>query len=436
MLKGFYRYNKIEELENISLSIESGILNNDLNNTMQSVSLNNEVCIRIDTYGAALTGYCKNEVCALEYLSDRQVSAIYQTTINDGGEHLFENYQLNQNGSPVKDLYILSKVINLNGEPLLIMVSSIVRPLKPTIDTIRSQFLGIAVIIVIMTIILAYVNSNKINKTLNEIKESAKHLPDGEYPVENIKTDIREFNDINDTLVESSRLIKQADIARKELLSNVSHDLRTPLTMIVGYGEMMQDFDEEKTNENIEVIVSEAKRLSGLVDDILDVSKGELGKLQLHPKDYSINEIVDSVYRHYALLAENRKIDFKLELDSDVIVEVDEKRIKQVLYNFVNNAINYNNNPEPKIVMSTKICDENRVKVSVYDNGAGIKESEIPLIWDRYYKVDSEHKRQVLGSGIGLSLSRMILELHNLEYGVDSKEGEYTCFYFYIKISE
>ena len=436
MLNGFYRSNKLEEMEAIAASIERGILNNDLNNAMKSVSLNNEACIRIDTYGAALTGYCKNEVCALEYLNDRQVADIYKTTINNGGEYLFEDYQLSQNSVLIKDLYILSRVVNFNGQQLLIMVSSIVRPLKPTIDTIRSQFFGIALMVVVMTVILAYVYSSKINKILNKLKENAMRLPTGDYPIENFETNIKEFNDINETLIESSRLIKQADVARKELLSNVSHDLRTPLTMIVGYGEMMQDFDEEKTNENIEVIVSEAKRLSGLVDDILDVSKGELGKLELHKKDYSVNEIVYSVYHQYSLLAESRNIDFKIDLDADTIVEVDEKRIKQVLYNFVNNAINYNTNEKPEIIISTKISDDRRVLVSVYDNGPGIKKEEIPLIWDRYYKVDAEHKRQVLGSGIGLSLSRMILELHGVEYGVDSKEGEYTRFYFYLKNGE
>lgn len=436
MLNGFYRSNKLEEMEVIASNIERGIRNNDLNNAMKSVSLNNEACIRIDTYGAALTGYCKNEVCALEYLSDRQVADIYATTIKNGGEYLFEDYQLSQNSVLIKDLYILSRVVNYNGQQLLIMVSSIVRPLKPTIDTIRSQFLGIALIVILTTVILAYVYSSKINKILKKLNENAMRLPSGDYPIEKFETNIKEFNDINETLIESSRLIKQADVARKELLSNVSHDLRTPLTMIVGYGEMMQDFDEEKTNENIEVIVEEAKRLSGLVDDILDVSKGELGKLELHTKEYSINEIVYSVYHQYSLLAESRNIDLKIDLDADAIVEVDEKRIKQVLYNFVNNAINYNTNPNPEIIISTKIGEDHRVLVSVYDNGPGIKQEEIPLIWDRYYKVDAEHKRQVLGSGIGLSLSRMILELHDVEYGVDSKEGEYTRFYFYLKIGE
>ena len=269
-------------------------------------------------------------------------------------------------------------------------------------------------------------------KPLKKINEEAKSLPQGVYDGDEIHTNIQEMVDINETLKESCISIKQADVARKELLSNVSHDLRTPLTMIVGYGEMMIDFDDEKTNDNIKLVVDEAKRLSNLVNDLLDLSKAELGKLDLNKEMVDLNDFLTSVYNQYRIYLENQNIKFDLELDEDIECELDDPRMRQVLYNFINNAMNYNDKEDPYIRLSTK-KDGDTVTISVYDNGKGISPEDVDKIWDRYYKVDKEHKRQLIGSGIGLSLAKMILEAHGLEYGVESSLGEYSRFYFKIR---
>ena len=200
--------------------------------------------------------------------------------------------------------------------------------------------------------------------------------------------------------------------------------------MIVGYGEMMKDFDEEKKNENIDVIVDEAKRLSLLVNDLLDLSKGELGRLELKREKLAVNELLSSVYNQYSHFLETKNIKFELINEAkDKYIIGDDKRLKQVLYNFINNAINYNDKKAPKITLKASL-DAEKVEIGVLDNGKGIKESDLDKIWDRYYKVDKEHKRKVVGSGIGLSLSRAILIEHNFEYGVRSKYQEYSYFYF------
>ena len=146
----------------------------------------------------------------------------------------------------------------------------------------------------------------------------------------------------------------------------------------------------------------------------------------------SLNELLKSVYHQYELFCRNQNIDLKLQLSDDIDVELDEKRIKQILYNFVNNALNYNNKQDKKIVIGCEKKDD-VYRVFVYDNGEGIDDSDIDNIWDRYYKVDKEHRRHRIGSGIGLSLARQLLMAHGLNYGVESKKDVYSKFYFDVK---
>ena len=200
--------------------------------------------------------------------------------------------------------------------------------------------------------------------------------------------------------------------------------------MIVGYGEMIRDLPEENTEENINVIIDEARRLSTLVDDLIDISKIDTTGVELNKEKVSLNGLLNDVYHQYEKYCLNQGIDLKLKTGDDLDVELDVKRIKQVLYNFINNSLNYNNKEKQIIEIGFEDLDKDHVRVYVYDNGEGIRESDLKNVWDRYYKIDKEHKRHHIGSGIGLSLAKQLLEAHHMNYGVESKYGEYTKFFF------
>ena len=408
---------------------------------------NGEVCVLIepsdtivDTYGTEdfytsmqyQEGNSATTHCSLDLTSDSQRQEIYEETKANGGEAYYEIFRLLAMNQETDNLVAVSHIVERPEGEYLVMASYTIKDLANVQDTISAQFIFLIVFVIIFTIVLAMIFSIFFVKPLKKINEEAKSLPQGVYDGDEIHTNIQEMVDINETLKESCISIKQADVARKELLSNVSHDLRTPLTMIVGYGEMMIDFDDEKTNDNIKLVVDEAKRLSNLVNDLLDLSKAELGKLDLNKEMVDLNDFLTSVYNQYRIYLENQNIKFDLELDEDIECELDDPRMRQVLYNFINNAMNYNDKEDPYIRLSTK-KDGDTVTISVYDNGKGISPEDVDKIWDRYYKVDKEHKRQLIGSGIGLSLAKMILEAHGLEYGVESSLGEYSCFYFKIR---
>lgn len=424
-LDGTYKNNKIAYLKDTAAQIDEGIQNDDILSVLEDISFSNEVCVRVITDAVGFTTYQEASSCALGKLSNKQLNKIAATTFDNGGEALFDS-----NSSNIKNAYIYSKLSKVNDENVLIMLSTSIVPLQSTIDTMYDQFNIIIIVVVIATILLALCLSSLIVKPIKKIEMEATNLPSGKYDYKLIKTDAREIENLNNTLARANEEIIKADVARKELIGNVSHDLRTPLTMIVGYGEMIRDFPEENNAENINVIINEAKRLSTLVDDLLDLSKVESGKIEFHNKDIKISDLLGSVYDQFEPYCKANNIEFVLNIeDSDVVVNVDDNRLKQVLHNFMSNALNYNDAKDTKIIIGEEKVD-GAYRIYVYDNGSGVKEEDKDKIWNRYYKVDKEHKRSHIGSGIGLSLCKDILDKMGYKYGVDSVYKEYSKFYF------
>lgn len=424
-LDGTYKNNKIAYLKDTAAQIDEGIQNDDILSVLEDISFSNEVCVRVITDAVGFTTYQDASSCALGKLSSKQLNKIATTTFDNGGEALFDS-----NSSNIKNAYIYSKLSKVNDENVLIMLSTSIVPLQSTIDTMYDQFNIIIIVVVIATILLALCLSSLIVKPIKKIEMEATNLPSGKYDHKLVKTDAREIENLNNTLARANEEIIKADVARKELIGNVSHDLRTPLTMIVGYGEMIRDFPEENNAENINVIINEAKRLSTLVDDLLDLSKVESGKIEFHNKDIKISDLLGSVYDQFEPYCKANNIELVLSVeDSDVVVSVDENRLKQVLHNFMSNALNYNDAKDTKIIIGEEKVD-GAYRIYVYDNGSGVKEEDKDKIWNRYYKVDKEHKRSHIGSGIGLSLCKDILDKMGYKYGVDSVYKEYSKFYF------
>lgn len=430
-LDDFYKTNKIKSIENVGRDVATLVGEDDIDETIEHVAMSNEVCVRVVSNNEK---YNYTGACTLRGLDNMTINMIANEVMNtEDNEKLFDDfhYQRRHDEQP-EDVYIFAKLFEVNRENVMVLVSSGITPLNATISTIKSQYLIIAAVVVAMTVVLALILSRFIIKPIKQINNESKNLSKGAYEGANVSPSCEEFVQLNSTLMNANEDILKAEKAKKELLGNVSHDLRTPLTMIVGYGEMIRDLPEENNEENINVIIDEAKRLSTLVDDLIDISKMDSVAIELNREVISLNELLKSVYHQYELFCRNQNIDLKLQLSDDIDVELDEKRIKQILYNFVNNALNYNNKQDKKIVIGCEKKDD-VYRVFVYDNGEGIDDSDIDKIWDRYYKVDKEHRRHRIGSGIGLSLARQLLMAHGLNYGVESKKDEYSKFYFDVK---
>lgn len=311
---------------------------------------------------------------------------------------------------------------------ILVIQRSNLEPMAALENTIKTQVFFISAVLIVFAVVLVIFVSRAITKPIIKINESAKNLGKGNYNVEFEVDNYREISELSDTLNYAADELSKNDKLQKEIISNVSHDLRTPLTMIRGYSELMRDIPGEVTAENFQIIIDETTRLTELVNGMLDLSKIQSGVRVPEKQLFCLTEIIKSTLTRYEKLItqEEYKIDFAFE--DEVFVCADRNMILQVLYNFINNAINYTG--EDKYIRVEQTVCNGKIRISITDTGEGISEEQLPYIWDRYYKVDKVHRRATVGTGLGLSIVKSVLEAHEADYGVVSEVGKGSTFYF------
>ena len=190
----------------------------------------------------------------------------------------------------------------------------------------------------------------------------------------------------------------------------------------------MRDLPGENTPENVQIIIDEAHRLTDLVNDLLDLSRLQSGAQQPQPEPLNLTELIRGIMGRYAKLVLHDGYSITLEAEQDAMVMADRLRMTQVLYNLINNAINYAGSDRAVLVRQT--LSDVAVRVEVIDHGEGIPAESLPYVWDRYYKVDKNHRRSAVGAGLGLSIVKGVLEAHGAEYGVESTVGKGSDFWF------
>ena len=231
-------------------------------------------------------------------------------------------------------------------------------------------------------------------------------------------------NVFNDTF---ARLERNFEV-EKQFTSDASHDLRTPLTLIEGYAEVMRDLPGENTPENMQVIIDETKRLSTLVNAVLDYSVSRSGQAAPQVTRFNLTAAIREIMTRYAKLTEQDGYHIIFDPDRDAFVTADEIKVGQVIYNLINNALTYTGSDKTVSVLQT--VRDGRVKIEVRDSGEGIAPEDLPYIWGRYYRGDRPHKRAAIGTGLGLNIVKGILDSHGLAYGVESEKEKGSTFWF------
>lgn len=315
-------------------------------------------------------------------------------------------------------------------------INTSLEPVDATVGIIHEQLIIVTIVVLALSFIISYFISNYIASPITKISNSAKELAKGNFNTKfDNNSNISEINELADTLNYTKNELSKTDELRRDLMANVSHDLKTPLTMIKAYAEMSKDLhsnSKKKRNEDMDIIVNEVDRLTVLVNDILTLSKMQSNLESLDEENIDLVKLIYDIIGKYDVLKETEYYNFVYEHDNrETIISADRKKLEQVIYNLVNNAINYTGDDKKVIIKTTNFNDG--VLVEVIDSGCGIKEEDLPYIWDKYYKNEKKHKRNLVGTGLGLSIVKNILELHNWEYGVNSKKNVGTSFYFKIK---
>ena len=391
---------------------------------LKNVVYNNNVCIEyVDGFGNAILYNDASTGCLLGR-SNKELNE-YKEELYKSGEKTkaiklvnpdFESYALLY-GIEVDNgyVYLFTMLSNVNKNYTLI----------------KDQLIYITIVVIILAIIISLFLAKVLSEPIVDITEKSKLVANGNYNVVFEKNGIKEIDELADTLNYLESEVSKTDNYRRDLMANVSHDLKTPLTMIKAYAEMVRDItykNKKKREENLNVIIEETDRLNDLVGDILTLSKLQANSDTLEIESFDLNKEIMGILKRYDYLKETEGYVIESEMPKEVIVRADKNKINQVIYNLVNNAINYTENKKVLI----KITEDKKDYLIEIKNAGQIKDKDIEHIWDRYYKNDKKHKRNVVGTGLGLSIVKSILESHDFIYGVSSKDGE-TTFYFKIK---
>ena len=364
------------------------------------------------------------------------VSSMIERAKNEGGEitYTFDGSVESPGGKKKTDennSMLYAKVIENGGNSVAILINVQLTPVDATRKTITELLIIVSAAFILIAVIVGYVMASTISAPLTKLNSKAKNIGTPAYARLDGYMGCRETAELNDTLAKASSELLKVDDLRRELIANVSHDLRTPLTMISGYGEMMRDIPGENNAENIQIIIDEAEHLNLLVNDMLSLSKLEAGMDRMNVTEFNVTEKLGELIRRYSTMRAVQGYTIDFAADKDYTVSGDEVKLMQVFYNLINNAINYTGPSKLVRVIQSETEENGRrcLRFDVTDDGDGILPENLPYIWDRYFKENRAHRRAGVGTGLGLSIVKRIMEAHGGGYGVISEPGKGSDFY-------
>ena len=321
--------------------------------------------------------------------------------------------------------------IDFYGEVDTLYIIAPLYPDKVTIRIVKNMLLYISFIVLTIALLLAYALSRRIALPIESLTKAATELSKGNYNVKFDGSAFTETKELARALNKASYEMEKTDFYQREIIANVSHDLKTPLTMIRSYAEKIIDIsgdNPEKRNSDLQIIISETERLNRLVTDMMSVSNLQSNNVELHKETFDIVQAAQEVYESFMVLSSSEGFDIHFHPCRPTYVVGDRSRIMQVMTNFVSNAVKYSG--ENKYIDIQVSRSSKKVAFHCVDHGMGIPSDEIAHVWDKYYRTSANHERDIEGTGLGLAIVKGILTLHNAKYGVESEEGKGSDFWF------
>lgn len=465
VLEQFYLYNKEEGLKKVYNIINEyynqGYSQDYINEQLEKVAIKNDFDILI-----------KNNLNESIYISNKDFfSNILQITITpyrdfkNKENNILEksqNYvitEINDSGTNIKYIMITANLDNDYKLYMRIPITSIQESVK-----ISNKFLYIiAFFVILFGGFVINIVSKRFSKPIEELEMIAKKMSNLDFSK---KYKVSQANDEIDKLGESINLLSdklettikqlkntnlelekdveeksQIDEMRKSFISDVSHELKTPIALIQGYSEGLIEnvnSDEESKQFYAEVILDEATKMDKLVKRLLELMKLEYGKMNFNNNKFDIIELENEILRKSQFMIEKENIKIEFQNDNQIYVFADDFYIDQVLTNYVMNAIKYSTeiNGEKRIRIENEInVKQNKVRVRIFNTYDGLSDEDISRIWNRFYKLDESRNRSKGGSGLGLSIVRAIMNNYGNDYGVKNVAGGVE-FYFELDLAK
>lgn len=433
LLDTFHERMKLEEVKKIGNQVSSKYDSDDFISTIGEASFHHNLrIVLLSSEGypiLSVDGFNQNANINQDQESNPNrfiLPALLELQKSQGSRltYLFEN-----EFTDASHIVYIAKLFNQNqGLDGYLYMSSPLAPLDSTVMVLRTQFLIVSLVLMVLSLVMAQWISQRMSKPIIKLTNSATQIVKGNFDVEVYQSQYTEIQQLAQALDYAASELKSLENYRKEFLANISHDLKTPLTIIKFYTEMIQDIsgdDPLKRNEHLDIILKETDWLSEMVGDVLELSKLDTGRMHYEMKTIHLSKILHSVMTSFHAF---KDIHFKLEIEDDLNVLGDDGLLRRVFNNLIRNAINHTG--EDNEILIRLYSHNHKVHFEVKDSGDAISPQQQRLIWERYTTLDKSHQRKVDGTGLGLPIVKGILELHHAHYGVISSENQGTTFYF------
>lgn len=425
----YYKINRTNVLEQAVSQIQKDYNKKNREEILNTLSLDNEVCIQIMDndnliYYSDFYRHCAGK-------DDEGLKDIKEEFIKSEKKYL--KLEFINNAFNNKSLVYGKKI----DKDIYIFANASLQPMDKSISLLKSQFIYVAITVLILSFIISYYFSKRIADPIIKINTAAQKLGTKSSEAKFVcNTEVYELKELANTLNEAAKELSKTDELKREFLANVSHDLKTPLTMIEAYAASARDLNynnKKKRERDLNIIIDEAERLNMLVNDILLLSKMENKSTKLNTEEIDITTFISTILERFAIY-KNDGYEFEFNEKETYIIEADRQGLERVIYNLVNNAINYTG--DDKKVKITFEQSKNYLTINIIDTGKGIDDKDKKLVWNKYFRINKRHRREARGTGLGLSIVREILEEHNFEYGIKSIINKGSCFWFKCKIKK
>ena len=430
-LETFYERMKTDDIRKVAQTMQRHYQDEDYATLYDELAYDNDLCILVldQYYRPVYSKDLMGNACLIHGYKTGVNLFLNQVQLSEDG--VFCSSVLNEHTNT--ETLVYAAYIGTPEKPKgYLLLNTPLVPVGSTVTIIKRQLLIISGILILLGFVISIYVSKRLARPIANITRSAEKLAAGDYTVQFDGGGYTEMKQLAATLTYAGQEISRVDTLQRDLIANVSHDLRTPLTMLKAYAEMIRDLSGNnpvKRAEHLSVIIEETDRLALMVNDILDLSKLESGGLVLVPSTFGIRTKLTDIVNRYKGLSAQSGYQIIFTPDAELEVTCDAGKIEQVICNLINNAVNYTG-PDKTVYVTQQNTPEG-VRISVTDTGDGIDEEKLKLIFDKYYRSEN-HKREVVGTGLGLSIVKAILKLHNYSFGVDSTIGKGSTFWFVI----
>lgn len=447
-LQRFYDGMIIKNTLSAAEKISSHSKENDISDYIDKLSRENSVIIFVtDTDGSIL--YSSDEYKRIQHMHEngeimpdmkpdsRIPRAHYRELPANYSEFLSKLSSSDTDTAELRydDLYVCGRFIDYpeTDGKVVLYIGTMLTPVGSTARIIRIQLIWVTILSVIIGAVIAWFMSRSFSRPISQLTEKAHKLGESSSDVTYHEGFCSELDELSHTLDATSEKLRKSREFQNELLANVSHDLRTPLTMIKGYAEMIRDIsreDEQQCTEDVAVIVEEADRLTALVNEILEYSELQMTDAEPVMSEVNLSETVKTAAGTFRNLYEKDGFIFDCKIEEEVYVHGNASRLGRAVYNLTDNAVRHAG--DEKWIGIALRTEKDRVIIEVSDHGNGIAKDELERIWDRYYTSRQRNGKGV--SGLGLAIVKQTALLHNGRCEAESEEGKGSTFRIILNI--